>query len=123
LFVGAIPAADVTADFFEIANRDGGIGIAIGDAPSTGLRSAFVARFLGNLFQRLWQVQKPPVELGPLLERINSIIVPHPEFERISMQCVELGPLSRAQRHVYWTRPSRTELQNRVANSAQQLTL
>ncbi len=90
LFVGTIPAADVTADFFEITNRGGCIGMAIGDAPSTGLRSAFVAQFLRNLFQKLWQDQNRSGELGQLLERINSMIVPHPEFERVSMQCVEL---------------------------------
>jgi sigma-B regulation protein RsbU (phosphoserine phosphatase) len=49
-----------------------------------------VARFLGNLFQKLWQENREAPALGQLLGRINSIIVPHPEFERISMQCVEL---------------------------------
>jgi hypothetical protein len=87
VYVGMIPASAVSADFVEIVPCNGGLGVAIGDAPSSGLKSAFVARFLGNYFQNLVKQQRDE-DMGTLLEQINSAIAPSDYFERVSMQCL-----------------------------------
>jgi serine phosphatase RsbU (regulator of sigma subunit) len=88
-YVGVLPKGDVAADFFEIVPVAGRLILAIGDAPSTGLKSAFVARFIGNLFRK--QVgASDPLDLGDILGKLNSMIAAHDYFERVSMQCAEL---------------------------------
>jgi hypothetical protein len=91
MYIGAIPARDVTADFFEVVPGPTRLTLAIGDAPSSGLKSAFVARFIGNLFRNLIQKQYKP-DLGTVLGEINSTLAPFDYFERVSMQCVDLDP-------------------------------
>ena len=88
VYVGMLPKAEIPADFFEIVPRDGRLAVAIGDVPSIGLKSAFVARFIANLFNRFAQTPDSP-NLADLLTRLNSTIVQHDYFRRVSMQCLE----------------------------------
>ncbi len=90
VYAGILPMGDVAADFFEIVPVDGRLMIAVGDAPSIGLKSAFVARFIGNLFRKL--VAAGTFDVGDVLTRINDILSAHDYFERVSMQCVEVEP-------------------------------
>jgi len=91
VFVGVLPKIDVAADFFEIVPSRNRLAVAIGDAPSVGIKSAFVARFIGNLFRSL--VADPStVNLGEVLSRINTNIATSDYFERISMQCIDVDP-------------------------------
>jgi hypothetical protein len=57
-----LPKSGVTADFVEAAPRRGGLVVAIGDAPKTGLNSAFVARFVAMLFK--WLVRSPGAHMS-----------------------------------------------------------
>jgi hypothetical protein len=89
VYVGSIPAGEITADFFEIIPRNEGLTVAIGDAPSSGLKSAFVARFMGNLF-RNFVGRADAIDLGRILSEINATIAPFDYFERVSMQCIDV---------------------------------
>jgi hypothetical protein len=91
VYIGVLPRAEIAADFFEVVPRGGGLAVAIGDVPSIGLKSAFVARFMSNLFRHFVE-SSGPLDLANLLARINSTIRSHEHFRRISMQCVELDP-------------------------------
>jgi serine phosphatase RsbU (regulator of sigma subunit) len=91
VYVGALPRTDVSADFFEVIPVGEQLVIGIGDAPGAGLKSAFVARFLGNLLHRLVQ-EKSTIHVGEILSKLNSTIGGSQYFERISMQCVNLNP-------------------------------
>ncbi len=93
MFAGLIPAGDVTADFVEMVVRGETLLIAIGDAPSAGLKSAFVARFIGELF-RSFTERSEAGELDKIAARINAAIAPFDYFERVSMQLIELDPSS-----------------------------
>jgi hypothetical protein len=93
VFVGVLPAAEVSADFFEIVSRDDRLSVAIGDAPNVGLKSAFVARFLGNLFRKFIE-NSDLVDLGKLLDELNATVSSSEYFERVSMQCVVCEPKS-----------------------------
>jgi stage II sporulation SpoE-like protein len=91
VYVGMLPKVEVSADFIEIVPSGNRLAIAIGDAPATGLKSAFVARFIGSLFRRL-VLDSSQVHLGDLMATLDRTISAHPYFERVSMQCVELDP-------------------------------
>lgn len=91
LYVGILPKAEVPADFIEIVPRGHCLWLAIGDAPSVGLKSAFVGRFVANLCHNLI-IRSETKGLGAILEEINSTIQGHSYFERISMQCLEIDP-------------------------------
>jgi hypothetical protein len=85
-----LPKREVTADFVEVVPRDGHLVIAIGDAPMSGLKSAFVARFIATLFRSL--VLAPgPLRLDHVMEQLSALISGHPYFERVSMQCVDVA--------------------------------
>jgi len=89
LYVGFLPKGQVTADFVEVVPHRGRLLIAIGDAPSTGIKSAFVARFIANLFRSLVKGSenaRPAHLLGQVSERISN----RAYFERVSMQCAEI---------------------------------
>ncbi len=91
IHVGVLPKGEVTADFFEVIPVGDRLVVAIGDAPSVGLKSAFVARFIGNLFRK--QVEGAhPLHLGEVLARLNDKLAGQDYFERVSMQCVEVNP-------------------------------
>ena len=84
-----IPKGAVTADFIEVIPREGTLVVAIGDAPSAGLNSAFVARFIATIVQSL--VRSPgTLHLGRLLTRVSTTIATHAHFARVSMQLVSL---------------------------------
>jgi hypothetical protein len=85
-----LPKREVTADFVEVVPRDGHLVIAIGDAPMSGLKSAFVARFIATLFRSL--VLAPgPLRLDAVMDQLSALISRHPYFERVSMQCVDIA--------------------------------
>jgi serine phosphatase RsbU (regulator of sigma subunit) len=90
LFAGLIPKSDVGADFIEVISFQNRLLIAIGDAPGTGLRGAFAARFVGNLFRRLVG-QADEIDLVQILREIDRRVSVQGFFERISMQCVEVN--------------------------------
>ncbi len=66
-YVGILPKAEVRADFFEFVLVDDHLAVAIGDVPSIGLKSAFAARFLGNMFRRMVLNRTAPIS-GIFLE-------------------------------------------------------
>jgi serine phosphatase RsbU (regulator of sigma subunit) len=83
-----MPKQEVTADFVEVVPRNGRLVIAIGDAPMSGLKSAFVARFIARLFRSL--VLAPgSVRLPEIMNQLSASISRHPYFERVSLQCVD----------------------------------
>ena len=84
-----IPKGAVTADFIEVVRRDGTLVAAIGDAPSAGLKSAFVARFIATVL-RLLAVAPGTLHLGELLTKVSTTIGRHQHFERVSLQAVVL---------------------------------
>jgi len=92
VYVGVLPKLDVAADFFEIVPTEDRLVLTIGDVPSVGLKSAFVARFVGNQFRDL--VEKAnPIHMGEILAKVNAKISTNEYFERISMQCAEFDPV------------------------------
>jgi hypothetical protein len=86
-----IPKGTVTADFIEVVPMGDRTVLAIGDAPASGLESAFVARFIGALFRRLVETSQP-LDLSRVLKDLNGAIAAHPHFNRVSMQAIELRP-------------------------------
>jgi serine phosphatase RsbU (regulator of sigma subunit) len=97
LFVGMLPKAQVAADFLEIVPKGSRLAVEIGDAPSIGLKSAFVARFVANLGRTLLLRSHSP-GMGEILDRINTAVSGYREFERISMQCAEFDTNDRVMR-------------------------
>lgn len=86
-----IPKGHVTADFIEVVPARDRLIVAIGDAPSSGLKSAFVARFIASAFRRLVENARP-LHLGRTLTSLHELIASNEYFERVSMQCVEIAP-------------------------------
>jgi serine phosphatase RsbU (regulator of sigma subunit) len=85
-----MPKREVTADFIEVVPRDGHLVVAIGDAPLSGLKSAFVARFIATLFRSL--VLAPgPLGLERVVDQVTALISRHSYFEHVSMQCVDIA--------------------------------
>ena len=91
-YAAILPKADVAADFLEFAVRDGRLFAAIGDAPAVGLRSAFVARFLGNVFQHFVAHHDECPSPGEVLQHVDATVRGYDAFARISMQCVAVDP-------------------------------
>ena len=91
VYVGMLPKVDVAADFFEIVPQGGRLIVAIGDVPSIGIKSAFVARFIGNVFRKLILETNSP-KVGKILGKLNDIISGHEYFQWVSMQCLDLDP-------------------------------
>ena len=89
LYAGLLPKGAISADFVEVAPAAGHLLIAIGDAPSTGIKSAFVARFIANLFASLVRTSSNP-RPSELLRAVRHRIIGHRYFEWISMQCVDI---------------------------------
>lgn len=86
-----LPKGRVSADFVEIAQADDTrLVVAIGDAPSSGLKSAFVARFIATAFSR--SVTTRATGVGRMLSDLNRLLSANDYFERVSMQCVEVAP-------------------------------
>jgi len=91
VWAAVLPKAAVAADFFEMVAMGDRLVVAIGDAPAVGLRSAFVARFIGNLFHEL-VARSGRLSLGQILNRIDATIRDYDYFKRISMQCADIDP-------------------------------
>jgi hypothetical protein len=94
-FAAMLPKAEVAADFVEFAMRDGRLFAAIGDAPAVGLRSAFVARFLGNVFKHFVANHDECPSPSDVLRHVDATVRGHDAFDRISMQCVAVDPAAR----------------------------
>ena len=90
IYAVLLPRDHISADFVEVVNRNGSPVVAIGDAPLTGLKSAFVARFVATLFRSLARSAEIP-DVCQILKRISESVSHHEYFERVSMQCVELS--------------------------------
>jgi hypothetical protein len=90
VYVGILPKVEVSADFVEMVPMSDRFILAIGDAPRIGLRSAFVARFIGNLFRK-FASRPDPLHMNEILARVNSTIWGHDYFERVSMQCAQIN--------------------------------
>jgi hypothetical protein len=88
-----IPKRAVTADFIEVVPKDGRLVLTIGDAPATGLKSAFVARFIATLFRSLVMSPGAPT-MGRILSQIAEMISRHTYFEHVSMQCLDVDVAS-----------------------------
>jgi serine phosphatase RsbU (regulator of sigma subunit) len=93
VYVGVLPKAEVSADFFEVIPIDKRLVVAIGDAPSIGLKSAFAARFVANLFHKLIERSKT-VHISEILAKLSLTIQGYEYFERISVQCAEIDPIN-----------------------------
>jgi serine phosphatase RsbU (regulator of sigma subunit) len=91
IFVGMLPKAAVGADFFEVLPRGDHLLLALGDAPGTGLRGAFVARFVGNLFCQTVH-QSECRDLAEVFKTMDDVLSSHPMFEAVSLICVYLHP-------------------------------
>jgi hypothetical protein len=91
VYVGVLPKGEVSADFFEVIPIDNRLVVALGDAPSIGLKSAFVARFIGNLFRKLVE-ESATFQLGEVLAALNDKLAAHEYFERVSLLSVEIDP-------------------------------
>lgn len=95
VYVGMLPKVEVGADFFEVVPAGGKLVLAIGDAPGKGLKGAFVARFIGNLFRRLLLKgsleRAGDIALGEALAEINRVISAHEYFEWVTMQCAVIN--------------------------------
>ena len=89
LYVGMLPKGAVTADFVEAVPKGSRLLVAIGDAPSTGIKSAFVARFIANVFSALVAASADP-KPADLLNEVSRRILGHKYFEWVSMQCVDI---------------------------------
>jgi phosphoserine phosphatase RsbU/P len=92
VYSGILPKGEVTADFVEIIPWNGGLVLAIGDAPAVGLKSAFVASFLGNLFHKLVERGVQPVQLDQVLVKLKQTVRNEEYFSHVSMQCAALDP-------------------------------
>jgi hypothetical protein len=86
-----IPRGSVTADFIQVVPMRDRLVAAIGDAPSAGLKSAFVARFIASLWQRLVQTAQP-LDLGRVLDDLDHALSANKYFEMVSMLCLDINP-------------------------------
>jgi len=85
-----IPKRTVTGDFIEVVAKDGGLVVAIGEAPGSDVVSAFAAKFISIAFKS--QVAGPsPVHLGRALGLLRSLVSGDQDFERVSLQCVDIS--------------------------------
>jgi hypothetical protein len=91
VYVGMLPKVEVGADFFEVIPVGPRLVVAVGDAPGAGLKSAFVARFIGNVFRRLVE-HADPLHLGQVFGELNRTLSAHVYFEIVSMQSVVVDP-------------------------------
>jgi serine phosphatase RsbU (regulator of sigma subunit) len=91
VYVGMLPRLEVGADFFELVPHDGRLVVAIGDAPGAGLKSSFIARFLGNVFRRLVE-QSRELHLGQILDDMQKLVGAHDYFETVDLQCAAIDP-------------------------------
>jgi stage II sporulation SpoE-like protein/TIR domain-containing protein/NACHT domain-containing protein len=91
LYAGMLPRIEVGADFFEIIPAHGKLFLAVGDVPGAGLRSAFVARFIGTLVRRLVEQPVRP-DPGEILAEVDRIVSTHDYFQAVSLQCIEIDP-------------------------------
>jgi sigma-B regulation protein RsbU (phosphoserine phosphatase) len=91
VYVGVLPKIEVGADFVEVIPLGDRLVLAVGDAPGTGLKSAFVARFVCHLFRHA-VTQAGAGDLGKVLDDLDRTLSPHDYFETFSMQCAVLDP-------------------------------
>jgi hypothetical protein len=89
--VGILPKVGVSADFVEVVPNASTLWIIIGDVPGAGLKSAFVARFIANLFRK-FVLLTPEATVQEVLMLLHRALRPHDYFDRVSLQCAVLDP-------------------------------
>ena len=89
LYISVLPKAEVSADFFEVVPMKDHLVVAIGDAPASGLKSAFVARFIATLFRDLITNS---LNVAQTLAGINTRLAPYDYFQRVSMLTMDVDP-------------------------------
>jgi hypothetical protein len=106
LYVGMLPKGQAGADFFQMVPLADHVALALGDAPGSGLKSAFVARFVGDVWRRLMQVTGP-ADLGKAVTELDRRLSRHPYFEAIAMTCatIDVGRGILAMANAGQTRP------------------
>ena len=92
-YIQTVPRGEIAADFHAVAQFPDRLLMAMGDVPGTGLKSAFIARFLANLFSRVaGNASAPSVE--DVVKSIRTHLAPHACFQRIAMMAVSLDTRS-----------------------------
>jgi hypothetical protein len=94
VFAALLPRGAVSADFVEIVAGRHRLTVAIGDAPSSGIKSAFIARFIANLFRQQIESSESR-DLSAVVEQLDDVVVANPFFDRVSMLCVDLDAARR----------------------------
>lgn len=89
VYIGILPKGTASADFAEVVATDTRLWVAIGDAPSVGLQSAFVARFVANLFRTLVD-RTPSRGVAAVISTMDDMLGERLEFQRVSMQCISI---------------------------------
>ncbi len=89
IYVGMLPKIEVGADFFEAIPVGDRLVLVLGDAPGTGLKPAFVARFLGNLVRR--SVARGNRRVAEVVAEVNAA-VERAAFDPVAAQIVEIAP-------------------------------
>lgn len=84
VYVGIVPKASATADFVEIVDVDGKVSVCVGDAPASGLRSAFLARFMASLFAKCAREGQLD-HVADVFERVCSATEAEGLFENVAM--------------------------------------
>jgi len=85
LYAAVLPRGQISADFFEVVPIEDRLAVAIGDAPSYGLKSTFVARFLASVFHDL-VLDSKATDTGALLSAIDRTILGNEYLGQLSMQ-------------------------------------
>lgn len=85
LWAGMIPRGEVGADFVEAVAVGDRVLLMIGDAPGSGLKSAFVARFVASLASRL-ALDGGLDHPGRLLTALAARLSRHDYFQPMSLQ-------------------------------------
>ncbi len=89
IYVGMLPKIEVGADFFEAIPVGDKLLLVLGDAPGTGLKPAFVARFLGNLVRR--RAGRGYRRVAEIVAAVNAA-VERAAFDPVAAQIVEVAP-------------------------------
>jgi len=89
--IAIVPRSAVSADF-AVAVPDGDrVAVMIGDAPASGLTSAFVARFAASAFrQRVRAIGTD--QLSEIVEGLRSTLRRHRYFDRLAVLAAVLDP-------------------------------
>jgi serine phosphatase RsbU (regulator of sigma subunit) len=91
VFAALVPKSAASADFVEVVALGNRLAIAIGDAPGSGLRSAFVARFVATMFREAL-ARGGAEDLSTTLRSIDTALRPHGHFAHVSLLAAVIDP-------------------------------